>query len=151
MDATRKLTDFNLTIDALGGKTFSAKKHYLSNTTENAARLYNLKLRLENPDRQILPDMFARVEIVKQEIPDGISVPLYTVITRNNEKIVYVVEDGKAQMRKVELGFLDGWRSQVKAGLSAGDRVIVIGHRNVNDGQKVKIVRQVKDPKELTQ
>jgi RND family efflux transporter MFP subunit len=151
VDATRKLTDFNLTIDALGGKTFHAKKHYLSKTTDNAARLYNLKLRLENPDREILPDMFARVEIVKQEIPDGISVPLFTVITRNDEKIVYVVNDGKAQMRKVELGFLDGWRSQVKNGLSIGDRVIVIGHRNVNDGQKIKVVRQVKDPKELTQ
>lgn len=151
VDATRKLTDFNLTIDALGGKTFHAKKHYLSKTTENAARLYNLKLRLENPDLEILPDMFARVEIVKQEIPDGISVPLYTVINRNDEKIVYVVSDGKAQMRKVELGFLDGWRSQVKTGLAVGDLVIVVGHRNVNDGQGVKIVRQVEDPKELLQ
>ena len=62
-----------------------------------------------------------------------------------------MVNDGKAQMRKVELGFLDGWRSQVKAGLTAGDQVIVVGHRNVNDGQKVQIVRQVDDPKELLQ
>lgn len=151
VDATRKLTDFNLTIDALGGRKFHATKHYLSKTTENAARLYNLKLRLDNPDRIILPDMFARVEIVKQNIPDGISVPLYSVINRNDEKIVYVVNDGKAQMRKVELGFLDGWRSQVKTGLTAGDQVIVVGHRNVNDGQKVQIVRQVDDPKELLQ
>jgi RND family efflux transporter MFP subunit len=151
VDATRKLTDFNLTIDALGGRKFHATKHYLSKTTENAARLYNLKLRLDNPDRIILPDMFARVEIVKQEIPDGISVPLYSVITRDDEQIVYVVKDGKAEMRRVELGFLDGWRSQVKAGLAIGDNVIVVGHRNVNDGQNVKIVRQVKDPKELLQ
>jgi hypothetical protein len=60
-----------------------------------------------------------------------------------------VVNDSKAHSRKVELGIQDGWRVQVKSGLSAGERVIVVGQRNVNAEQKVQVVRTVRDPKEL--
>jgi hypothetical protein len=32
---------------------------------------------------------------------------------------------------------------QVREGLSAGEQLIVVGHRNVNDGQPVTVVRRV--------
>jgi membrane fusion protein (multidrug efflux system) len=113
------------------------------------ARLYNLNLVIENVTKEILPDMFARVEIVKKEILNGISVPIYAVINRSKEKIVYIVNDKHVATRTVELGLLDGWRVQVKSGLKKGDRVIVVGQRNVNPGQEVKIVRSIKDMKDL--
>jgi multidrug efflux pump subunit AcrA (membrane-fusion protein) len=125
--------------------------HYLSKTTNNLAHLYDLTLKLENPTGEILPDMFARVEIVKAEIPDAICVPLYSVISRNNEQIVYTVSDNQAHMRKVELGLLDGWQCEVKKGLVAGEQVLVVGQRNVTDGQKVNVVRRVKDAGEILQ
>lgn len=149
VDAVRRLTDFNVRIDALGGKTFSGKKHFLSSTADSRARLYNLDLVLENKNEEILPDMFARVEIIKKEVPDSISVPLYAVISRNNSNIVYVINDHKAHLRKVELGLLEGWRVEVKKGLRAGEKVIVVGHRSVNDGEIVNVVRSVKDPKDI--
>lgn len=149
VDAVRHLNDFKVKIDALGGKTFKAKKHFLSNTADSMARLYNLNLVVENVTKEVLPDMFARVEIVKKEILNGISVPIYSVINRSKEKIVYIVNDNHVHARKVELGLLDGWRVQVKSGLKKGDRVIVVGQRNVNPGQEVKIVRNIKDMKDL--
>jgi hypothetical protein len=44
---------------------------------------------------------------------------------------------------------LDGWRCEVKKGLSVGERVIVVGQRNVNDGQAVNVVRLISDPGEI--
>jgi RND family efflux transporter MFP subunit len=149
VDAVRHLNVFEVKIDALGGKTFRAKKHFLSNTADSMARLYNLNLVIENVTKEILPDMFARVEIVKKEILNGISVPIYAVINRSKEKIVYIVNDKHVRTRKVELGLLDGWRVQIKSGLKKGDRVIVVGQRNVNPGQEVKIVRSIKDMEDL--
>ena len=149
VDAVRHLNDFEVKIDALGGKTFRAKKHFLSNTADSMARLYNLNLVIENVTKEILPDMFARVEIVKKEILNGISVPIYAVINRSKEKIVYIVNDQNVHARKVELGLLDGWRVQIISGLKKGDRVIVVGQRNVNPGQEVKIVRSIKDMEDL--
>ena len=149
VDAVRSLTDFDVTIDALNGKIFKGEKYFLSSTADPMARLYNLDLVLENKNNQILPDMFARVEIVKKEIPEGISVPLYAVISRDKGHIVYVINDDKAYSRKVELGLLEGWRVEIKKGLKAGEKVIVVGHRSVNDGEKVNVVRSVKHPREI--
>ena len=73
------------------------------------------------------------------------SVPLYTVITRNQEQFVYVEKDGFAERRPVELGILEDWKVQIKKGLAPGDRVIVEGHRNVEEGQRVNVVRVVSE------
>ncbi len=149
VDAVRRINDFMVTIDALGGKTFHAKKHFLSRTADPMARLYGLDMVIDNVHGEILPDMFARVEIVKKEIRDGIAIPLYSVITRNDEKLVFVVNSDRAHKRKVELGLLDGWRVEVKAGLEPGDQVIVVGHRSVNDGDKVNVVRSTENPADI--
>ena len=143
IEDVRGLIEFDVRIDALGGETFRAGKHFVSFAADDMARLYTLELELDNADGRILPDMFVRVEIVKKEIKDSLSLPIYSVITRSDENIVYVVNDGVAQARKVSLGLLDGWRVQVTDGLFAGDRVIVVGQRSVNTGDKVNVVRSV--------
>jgi RND family efflux transporter MFP subunit len=143
IEDVRGLTEFDVRIDALGGETFRAGKHFVSFAAEDLARLYTLELELNNTDGRILPDMFVRVEIVKKEIKDSLSLPIYSVISRNDENIVYVVADGVARARRVSLGLLEGWRVQVTDGLSAGDRVIVVGQRSVNTGDKVNVVRSV--------
>jgi RND family efflux transporter MFP subunit len=142
VDAVRKINDFMVKIDALGGKTFHAKKHFLSRTADPMARLYSLDTVINNVHGEILPDMFARVEIVKKEVRDGIAIPLYSVITRNDEKLVYVVNSNRAHQRKVELGLLEGC-------LAPGDQVIVVGHRSVNDGDKVNVVRSTENPEDI--
>ena len=151
VDAVRRIDFFKVRIDALGGRTFQARKYFLSKTADAMARLYNLDLELDNSDGSILPDMFTRVEIVKQEIPQGLSIPLYSVVNRNNDHIVYVVEDSKVREKVVELGLLDGWQVQVSQGLAPGDRVIVVGHRSVNDGERVNVARIVDSPEEIVQ
>ncbi len=145
VDAVRKVSAFDVTIDALGGRVFQAKKRFLSNTADPTARVYGLELALDNPKGLILPDMFVRVSIVKKAVEGGLSVPLYSVINRNGRNLVYVVEEGAARSRPVSLGLQEGWRVQIREGISEGDRVIVVGHRGVSDDQKVTVVRAVDD------
>ena len=147
--AIQNLDSFSISFDALDGKTVVGKKVYLSKTTETAARLYSLKLAVDNPDRDILPDMFARVEIVKRETPNGIVVPLYAVITLNEENKINVVKDDVVSMRPVELGLQESWQVEVTKGLSPGEQVIVVGHRSVEDGQTVKVIRTIDNMEEL--
>ncbi len=149
VDAVRRVEAFNVTIDALNGRELTARKRFLSKTADPAARVYNLELALENPDRAVLPDMFARVTIVKREVADGLSIPLYSVINRDGRNQVFVAEDGVARSRPVELGLQEGWRVEIKKGLKSGDRVIVVGHRGVSDDQKISVVRSVTDISEV--
>ncbi len=149
VSAVNTVNEFEVKLDALNGKTFKAEKHYLSRDSDPQARLYNLELGIDNPDGEILPDMFARVDIVKQEVADALSVPLYSIITLNNEQVVYVVNDNTVHARSVKTGIQEGWRIEITDGLDAGDHVIGIGHRNVSDGQAVNVIRTVLSMEDL--
>jgi len=145
----KKLSQFDVTIEALGNRTLKGRKHFLSQSPDTLAHLYQLEIEVDNSNGNILPGMFARVNIVKREVRDSFSVPLYSVISRSDEQYIYVEKDGIAHVRMVKTGILEGWKIEIEKGLSQGDRVIVVGHRNVDEGQEVNVVRTVSDPEDL--
>ena len=149
VDAVRRLESFDLTIDALDGRGFKGERHYLFKTTDNLARLYNLEIAVNNSGGEILPDMFARVEVIKRRVDQGLAVPLYALVDRDGANAVFVVADGEARLRPVTTGIQDGWRVQVAEGLSAGEKVVVVGQRLINDGESVNVTRMVLQMEEL--
>ncbi len=149
VDKVRRLETFSVKIDALGGRRFPGTRHYLYKNSDNFARLYNLEIAVDNPNGEILPDMFTRVEIVKTEITDGLGVPLYTLVNRKGIDALYVVTDGVARLTPVETGIHDGWQVEIRKGLNPGDQVVVVGQRQIDDGEAVKITRTIRDIGEL--
>jgi membrane fusion protein (multidrug efflux system) len=93
--------------------------------------------------------MFAKVELVKEVFPSALAIPLYAVITRGNDRFVYVEKDGKVEKRSIELGVLVGWEVHITDGLKPGERVVVVGHRFLDDGQAVSVIKNVKDAAEI--
>lgn len=148
--AVRTLHTFDMTIDALGKKAYTGEYHYLYKTTDSMARLYTLEIQVDNSDGQILPDMFARVTVIKKQDPQGIAVPMYCLVTQDNAIGVYVEKDGIARFRPVTPGFLDGWKVQIPQGLFPGETVVVVGHRLIEDGERVNVTRTVQRMEELS-
>ncbi len=138
-----ELETIDLTIKALDNLQIEGVKHFLSPTPDSSARLYNLELKLENPTGKILPGMFVRAAIIKQQITDAMVVPLYSVISRNEHHFVYIAEDDVAVKKAVQLGYLEGWKVHIKEGLNPGDLVLVEGQRGVEDAQRINIIRSL--------
>lgn len=143
------LEEADVIIEALGKRRVKGRKIFLSRQPRTLARLYDLELIVPNPDRRILPGMFARVELVKQVFDKALAVPLYAVISQGDERIVFIEKEGRAERRRIEVGALVGWQVRVTSGLMAGDRVIVVGHRLLDHGQQVEIIKNVTDPSEI--
>jgi len=143
------LDEAEVLIKALGKRRVRGRKVFLSRQPRTLARLYDLELVVPNPDRRILPGMFARVELVKRVFNQALAIPLYGVITQGNERFVYIEKDGRAKKRAVKLGALVGWQVHITSGLNADDRVIVVGHRLLDDGQQVEVIKNVIDPSEI--
>ena len=148
--AVRKLENVDLTVQALGDRIITGKKHFLSPSPETAARLYNLELEINNSGGEVLDGMFVRADVVKQQVDNALTVPFYSVISRNGEQFVYVEEEGVARKREVRLGIMEKWMVQVTAGLQPGDKLLVEGHRDVEDKQKIKIIKALESLEELT-
>jgi membrane fusion protein (multidrug efflux system) len=81
--------------------------------------------------------MIGRVAFVRQIVADAVAVPLFTLVDKGGERIVFVEKDGVAQSRTISIGVIEGDRVQVTGGLNPGDHLIVKGHTEVEDGMKV--------------
>ena len=94
--------------------------------------------------------MFFRADIVKKTVDNALAIPFYSVISRNNEHFVFVENEGTAHKRNVRLGIMQNWMVEIVDGLKAGDRLIIEGHRGIEDGQNIKVVKTVTNLSEYT-
>ncbi len=148
--AVRGLKTIDIKLQALKDRIITGKVHFLSSSPETVARIFRLELAIDNSDGEVLPGMFVRADVVKKTVSDAIVIPFYSVISRNNEQYVYVEEDSIVHKKKVRLGIMEKWYVEVVEGLQGGERLVVEGHRDVEDNQKVKVVKAALDVKELT-
>ena len=93
------LKEAEVVIEALNKRRVKGRKIFLSRQPRSLARLYDLELTVPNPDERILPGMFARVELVKTVYDRALAIPLYAVITQQDERFVYVEKEGRAACR----------------------------------------------------
>lgn len=125
----------------------------LDDGTSHAAILRAI-VPVENPRTRtrpvrLVPDFgptlkpLARNQSVTVHVPSGPSRDVVTVhkdaiVRRGGNAIVYVVEDGAAQVRPVQLGDAVGTRFAVAQGLKPGDIVVVRGNEALRPGQQVR-------------
>lgn len=148
--AVRRLDQVDITIQALENRIITGQTHFLAPAPTTRARLYTLELAVDNSSRAILPGMFFRADIIKKTVDDALVVPFYSVISRSNEHFVFVENDGTAHKRNVRLGIMENWMVEIVDGLKAGDNLIIEGHRDIEDGQNIKVVKTVFNLREYT-
>lgn len=101
------------------------------------ARSLAVEVELPNPGRRWRPGMLARIEVPRRILPEALLLPLAALVDFEREKAVYVVEEGRARRRVVELGPVLGEEVVIQRGVSPGAEVIVEGQQQVSDGQAV--------------
>ena len=149
VDSFFGLTEATVIIDALEKRRVKGKKVFLSQQPRNLARLFDLELEIPNTDSRILPGMFASVELIRAVYEKALVIPLYAVINLGDEQFVYIEKDGSAKKIPVDVGQLVDWQVHITSGISANDKVIVVGHRLLSDGQPVEVIKNVSDVQEI--
>lgn len=100
---------------------------------------YLLRATLPNPDGELRPGQFVRVSLFGSMAPNAIVIPQQAVMQGAKGHFVVVVDaQSKAQIRPVQVGnwYSDQWF--IRAGLSAGDVVVVDGMAKLAPGALVK-------------
>lgn len=127
----RVLITFWATSDEVGGTV-----REISPMADSASRTFAVKISL--PDvKNIQLGMTANV-LMKSEIsPRAIILPLSAIYQTGDAAQVWIVDDGKVSLKKIEVTAFDDNNVQVR-GLGAGDTVVVAGVHKLRDGQKVR-------------
>lgn len=122
-------------------KDLVGKVKAVANTPDKITNQYVVNININNKDKKIETEKFAKIvfaEVVKNEI---ISIPKDALIRDNGRVFVYKVEKGVAKMYEVTLGIETDTNIEVLSGLITGEDIIVKGKEYVRDGQKVNVVR----------
>ena len=128
-----------VTVDALPGRSFVGTVDFVPFKADGATRTFPVRVVLFNQGRDIRPGMIARVAFLRRMIPEALSVPLSAVVDKGGERLIFVEEGGVARSRSIEIGVIQRDRVQIVKGISPGDRVIVTGQNNVEDGIPVEV------------
>jgi membrane fusion protein, multidrug efflux system len=94
-----------------------------------------------NPDRALVPGMFARVRVLAGPPAEALLVPAVALGSDQGNKFVLVVnKDSVAEARPVKAGRQHGALRAVTEGLTTEDRVVVNGLMMARPGSKVEVV-----------
>lgn len=131
-----------LHIDALPGRTFSAKVSRYAQSEDPSTRLMRTEVDVPNPDGVLSRGMYGRATIVLDAgAPHAVRIPSTAVAERgaDGRAAVRVVRDGRVHLAHVTLGSDNGIEVEVTSGLAPSDRVVVRSSAPVQEGTEVNV------------
>ena len=123
-------------VAAFPGETFHGRVRYVGPAVRRQSRDLLVEAVVANPQRRLLPGMFATARLVLGSEPRPV-VPATAVKREAETDRVFVVANGRAEERLVALGLRDGDGFAVMSGLNAGDRVVAPIVAGLRDGVSV--------------
>jgi len=128
-------------LDAYPGKRFGGTISRLYPSLDPRTRTRTAEISVSEAPA-LLPGMFVRVKLLRETIPEAITVPAHSLVAiPGGGAAVFVMQEGKALRRKVETGVEVNGRVRILTGLAAGDALIVGGHENLKEGAAVQVAK----------
>jgi membrane fusion protein (multidrug efflux system) len=127
-------------VDAFPEKTFEGEVYAVDPQIDPAGRSIAIRARIENPNRELRPGLFARVRLIVDERPTALVVPEQAIVPRGEERYVFRVVDGKAMLTLVRIGQRRAGEVEIVEGLSEDEMVITAGHLKIRDGVPVSVL-----------
>lgn len=126
-----------ITVDAYPKKHWIGTVDLVSFKADPTTRTFKVRLVIDNADGCIRPGMISRVAFIKRLIKNAITAPLFSIIDKGGERIVFIEENGVAHARMVSIGVIEGDTVQITDGLNPGENIIVKNQHEVEEGMKV--------------
>lgn len=137
-------TAATVTFDVLDARAFEGTIRFVGSAVNPSNRTFPVELVIPNPGRLVKPEMVAKVSLTRSVREDAITVPQEALVRVEDGYVVFVVEEeggeAFARLRSVRLGPSQNDVVVVEEGLEAGDRLIVVGQKQVAAGDRVRVV-----------
>ncbi len=126
-----------VTVDGLPGRTFAGRIVRISPAANSGQRTYTAEVKVDNRQELIKPGMFCRVHVLLATVTDAIVIPRDALVESGEQRLVYLVKDGKVEVREVTVGAQSDSKVQALSGVEEGDLLIISGQTLLAKGQRV--------------
>jgi Cu(I)/Ag(I) efflux system membrane fusion protein len=115
-------------LDYLPGRVWEGEVEFVYPTIDPKTRTLRARLRFDNPEEELKPDMYADVRIYAGPKRNVVNIPREALIrTGHSERVILALGDGRFSAQEVVAGMESGDRVEIVKGLSQGDEVVVSG------------------------
>ena len=127
-----------ISVDAYPGETFTGEITAVAPKTEVQGHSLEVRAEMPNEALKLRPGLFVRIDVSLGIKPDAIVIPEQAIWPLGQDKIVYIVEDGKAFQRVVQIGERQPGAVEIVDGLEAGEIVVTAGQMKLYEGASVQ-------------
>lgn len=124
-------------VAALPGRDFEARVDFVDPAVTLPARAITVKALAANRDGALQPGMFIEVRLATEVRPDATVIPEEAIAPAAGGAFAWVVLEGKATRREIELGVRSPGFVEVRRGIDAGELVVVGGVDRLFEGAPV--------------
>lgn len=129
----------------LGKKIIQGKLLFNEVQVNPSTDTVTMRAEFDNSDKNLMPGMFARVDVSQAERLNSILVPQKAVMfNRKGEASVYLLtRENTAELRQISLGRSINENWLVLSGVNEGDKVITVGLQKIRPGAPVSPVESI--------
>ena len=136
-----------ITLDAYPDTSFAGVARQVVPTADRQKATVQVKVSILDRDPRILPEMGAKVEFLREAdtpattAPRRVLVPGSAVVHGAGGDKVWVVSEGKAAARSVDVGPARGDQIEIRRGLEGGETIVIGPPARLKDGAAVRVKR----------
>lgn len=146
-EAVKRGQRVRFTVAALPDREFTGVVDFVDPAVQLPARTIAVKAEAPNPDRQLQGGMFIEAALATQTRPDAVMIPEEAVLPMQGRSYVWVVQaDGTVTRRETTLGVRRPGEVEVRAGIAAGEQVVVGGLERLQEGAPVSPIARDAEP-----
>jgi membrane fusion protein, multidrug efflux system len=134
------INDINVTLKFSDGSLYDQVGHidFVDVTVDRATDAVTVRAVVANPKGLLIDSQLVRVMLESGTPMEKLVIPQAALIADQQGSYVFVVDDGKAVVRRIKVGEEAGTGVVIDSGLSAGDLVIVEGLQSLRPGAPVR-------------
>ena len=118
---------------------FEGSVRFIDNAVDATTGTILMKAELPNTDEMLTPGQFLNVTLLLETLRNTVTVPDEAIQQGAEGNFVYVIkEDGRAEVRKVEIAASDNGVTAISKGLFSGEIVVTEGQLRLTPGARTK-------------
>ena len=137
-----------ISVSAIADKKYKGYVNKIIPTADRGKGTVQIKIRFNEIDERVLPEMGAKVNFLRQNIaneeqkPAKILIPTSSILTVNGKKTVFIVAGSKATEQIIKTGAIFGEFTEVKQGLMPGTSLIISPIEKLSSGSSITIEKE---------
>jgi len=124
-------------VAAIPGREFAGRVDFVDPVVQLPGRTIMVKALTPNPKRSLQAGMFIEARLATAVRPKAVVIPEDAVVALQGSTFVWVVRQGKATRRQVDLGVRTPGFVEARSGVEPAEQVVVGGQERLSEGAPV--------------